>query len=397
MKTEIKALTGLRFIASYSIVLAHFWSIVTFGDAPRFNATYLSFAFFGMSLFFTLSGFVIYYNYADAFHRRSFGEALRSFAVARFARIYPLFIFFFGVAAAMLRPNLYNEGMILDLPLLQSWVPPSGDTMPIQRFGYMAHSWSISTEFFFYAAFPILCFTILREPRSLKAAWLGFILLIIGAFAVLYAFYTVDLGYWLAPTAPHGRYWLVYFSPYTRILEFIIGAASARLVLAAGRCSVTATEHRAMTAIAIPCLAGLAWLFYWTRFYDPENYQTFLRFARVGLLHAPMFAFLMFYVSRYQSTLQRILSWPPLVAGGEISYSIYLLHIFFGASFLEVTVPWSAGSLVFWVARMALLSIWIICLATGLYLTIEVPCRRWIRAALGSRPKVPALVAVPAE
>src|SRR5579875_379384 len=112
MKTEIKALTGLRFIASYSIVVAHFWSLTTFGDAPRFNATFLSFAFFGMSLFFTLSGFVIYYNYADAFHRRPFGEALRSFAVARFARIYPLFFFFFVIAAAMLRPDQLTLGML---------------------------------------------------------------------------------------------------------------------------------------------------------------------------------------------------------------------------------------------------------------------------------------------
>jgi peptidoglycan/LPS O-acetylase OafA/YrhL len=45
-----------------------------------------------MSLFFVLSGFVIQYNYADIFLKERLPSATFKFIVARFARLYPLYV-----------------------------------------------------------------------------------------------------------------------------------------------------------------------------------------------------------------------------------------------------------------------------------------------------------------
>src|SRR5215469_10492732 len=63
---DVPGLTGLRFLAAFSVVIAHGFGVLLQGhDAPGgiiYWATQAS--GFGMTLFFVLSGFVIHYNYA---------------------------------------------------------------------------------------------------------------------------------------------------------------------------------------------------------------------------------------------------------------------------------------------------------------------------------------------
>src|SRR3981189_3454710 len=94
-KLDIPGLTGLRFIAAFSILFLHAvaWCI-PFNDTNIPNAIGSWVGVYGMPLFFVLSGFVIHYNYALAFRERPYGTASRRFFSARFARIYPLYFFF---------------------------------------------------------------------------------------------------------------------------------------------------------------------------------------------------------------------------------------------------------------------------------------------------------------
>lgn len=65
-RQDVPALTGLRFLAAFVVLLAHA-ALATFAsDRPPEGAVmWLSRASgFGMTLFFVLSGFVIHYNYA---------------------------------------------------------------------------------------------------------------------------------------------------------------------------------------------------------------------------------------------------------------------------------------------------------------------------------------------
>jgi peptidoglycan/LPS O-acetylase OafA/YrhL len=77
-RDNIDALTGLRFVAAFLIVLGHSY-------APWREVTAI-----GMPLFFTLSGFIIHYVYSEAFGR-GWLRATWEFAVARFSRLYPLY------------------------------------------------------------------------------------------------------------------------------------------------------------------------------------------------------------------------------------------------------------------------------------------------------------------
>jgi peptidoglycan/LPS O-acetylase OafA/YrhL len=137
-------LTGLRGVAAYSVLIAHAIDFARPGQVPFvFGLSY-----FGMSLFFCLSGFVIHYNYGRSFLENPTGAAARDFLVARFARLYPLYF-----VGAILSIGYLDHPVILSNPwvalsfvtLTQTWFNVGGAIGDLLSF-----SWSISTELFFY-------------------------------------------------------------------------------------------------------------------------------------------------------------------------------------------------------------------------------------------------------
>ncbi|MGD0430071.1 MAG: acyltransferase family protein [Acetobacteraceae bacterium] len=91
-ESRLNALTGLRGIAAYSVLLAHgIDTSFIYGAVAAFHPAAARLAYFGMSLFFVLSGFVIHYNYGESFSRDRLIPATYKFFVARFARLYPLY------------------------------------------------------------------------------------------------------------------------------------------------------------------------------------------------------------------------------------------------------------------------------------------------------------------
>src|SRR5260370_2199490 len=109
-RANIDALTGLRFVAAFTIAFGHA------------HPTWLSITGVGMPLFFTLSGFIIHYVYADPFAagwRRATGE----FAVAPISRIYPLYLAF--LLYYLLRsPLAHNLACPANFPLIASYLLP---------------------------------------------------------------------------------------------------------------------------------------------------------------------------------------------------------------------------------------------------------------------------------
>ena len=106
-RPEIPALTGLRGVAAYSVLLAH---ALSYSGVKNDAITRL--AYFAMSLFFILSGCVIHYNYADSFKAGNFRAAVSGFFVARFARLYPLYLIGLILSVSSV-PGLY----LLFIPL----------------------------------------------------------------------------------------------------------------------------------------------------------------------------------------------------------------------------------------------------------------------------------------
>jgi peptidoglycan/LPS O-acetylase OafA/YrhL len=173
-KEPIPALTGLRFIAAFGVMWGHWISSVQ--NAPAAVAATWHWASFSMTLFFTLSGFVIHYNYAEVIQRPG---GIAAFAIARFARLYPLYILVFAIelAAYSQNPNRYLFATIISfVTMTQGWLPiyavfhplAGEETQPLvgAMFGL---SLSLSVEvllYFLYVPASLYLFSRLRSQRA---------------------------------------------------------------------------------------------------------------------------------------------------------------------------------------------------------------------------------------
>ena len=199
-RPDIPVLTTLRFPAAFAIVLFHFLS---YTPCPKwiwegFGA--------GVSFFYVLSGFILYYNYADLPDRGFFW-------VARFARIWPVHLFCLALAFGLL-PFSWLDGhaswpttLPANILLLHAWLPFQGSVL-----SYNGVSWSLSVEAFFYLCFPwLLGLMKSRGPAPL----------LIGSFAlgfVIVVLATIFL--------PHQAAFVWPFNPATRLFEFVLGMAA---------------------------------------------------------------------------------------------------------------------------------------------------------------------------
>jgi len=153
-RPRLPAITSLRFFAAFHVALFHMkeMGVIT---SPGWLKSFAGIGYVGVSFFFVLSGFILVYTYAG----RTLN--LRDFWQARFARIYPAYLFslvlffpfFYFGALKMHVPFFYfaeqhfTLSAVLVLLLLQSWVPQAA-------LSWNAVAWSLSVEAFFYAIFP---------------------------------------------------------------------------------------------------------------------------------------------------------------------------------------------------------------------------------------------------
>ena len=240
---QILPLTGIRFIAAGCVIWTHYlvWLSPFKGGIPSFLEYDTS--KYGMTIFFVLSGFVIHLTYSSLFQSNPPLLAIYRFAVARIARLYPLYLFFLFFCLFRNQSYIYRvfhevefrNFFFLHLLGIQSWMPFTLNGA-ISSNGPFHVSWSISTEFFFYLAYPIL-FTFLRHINTLQRAWrLMMIYSIVAYFSLLFLMSHLDTIAMLCVTiissdigvgSNSPSYWLSYVSPFSRLPEFIVGAIGA--------------------------------------------------------------------------------------------------------------------------------------------------------------------------
>jgi peptidoglycan/LPS O-acetylase OafA/YrhL len=174
---ELKALTGLRAVAALWVLFFHS-SFKELPHMPAVAGSIIGAGYAAVSLFFVLSGFILTYNYLPRDPTHAFTKPDR-YVVARFARIYPVYIFAFILGAIMEGPLLVptNDPLppfwlnVLTFLGLQNW------TLAEHFINYP--SWSISCELFFYVTLPMLLFAF----SSLKRNKLPVLLLLAGIVA----------------------------------------------------------------------------------------------------------------------------------------------------------------------------------------------------------------------
>jgi peptidoglycan/LPS O-acetylase OafA/YrhL len=125
----------------------------------------------GMMTFFVLSGFVIHYNYGASIVAKG-APAIRSFLIARFARLYPLYLLALLIGIA-LSPSILHEKAFSHwcwryLTMSQDWTPTLIDNRLIATL-YLGSAWSISAEVGLYL-FYLVAAASLDGMRTVRTA-----------------------------------------------------------------------------------------------------------------------------------------------------------------------------------------------------------------------------------
>jgi hypothetical protein len=380
-KQPIPSLTGLRFYAAASVVWAHTVGIFAPAEGLLLDTTRL--AYLGMTLFFVLSGFVIHYNYGEAIATLR-GPALRRFAVARLARLYPLYLLVLCFDILVVRSrhpfdwSTFANAWPYYVGLMQSWFPwRAGD-------GYLAVlyvtvAWSISTEVLLYLLYLGIA-RALSAMATRRAAGIAIACLAIVA-SVIYFGHAV--GWWLTQVEP---YWGFYLSPYCRIAEFVLGALTAALYQLRPPTSRRAPFGPSGATLLAGSIAALVVVY--ALAYHPTLGPAFQELQH-SWGFAPGVAGLLFVFATYRTPLSALVENRAVLVLGDASYSLYLMHeyvfglirhIDVGAGpallALRTFVGWGLAALVA-----------IVC-----YRCYELPARRMVRRALGGERR-PAIVA----
>jgi peptidoglycan/LPS O-acetylase OafA/YrhL len=403
-REAVPGLTGLRFIAAFSVLIAHSVTVLMANDGFYWVRQASG---FGMTLFFVLSGFVIHYNYAAVVSGSQAARGAVAFFWARFARLYPLLLLMLALYVLVSnrhfefwtgRPERFVD-VLRAVPFfllsVESWLYlPIGDTSLIYAIGPSASvTWSISTEWFFYLVYPCVAWVIvgMRSPRSVALAAAGWCALWIFVAVSLYdrgpqldawavAHFGSIAGAQAHPVECFVR-WLLYFSPYLRIGEFILGTLVAQFYVQFQPRKATAVENVLGNAVFVLAAGSVLVITYVS--YEPGVAINVFEKMDMNFALAPSAAVLIFCAARYRGAFLRLLNRSFVIALGDASYSIYLVHLG-----VLLAVAWLTGpaghNLAFDSIRLVVVIATIIGLSMLIYRLYEAPAREWLRR-LGAR------------
>jgi peptidoglycan/LPS O-acetylase OafA/YrhL len=417
MAAGIPALTGLRFVAAAAVLIAH--SLPNIVPLPQNQAPSVLYTLLvalsgqGMTLFFVLSGFVIHYNYADQILSQG-ARGFFNFFVARFARLYPLYFVCLSFEILLkysfaTLPNSLAEIFPYYATLTFSWFyVPFGDNALIYQLGPIAPvAWSISTEWFFYLVYPLICYGLVLLPRTrdkLRAAIVvclvaTCLVVFVGHFATPINNFAIERFGAVADIGSHWQdsflRWLVSFSPYSRIFEFILGCLAAAIYMDWVDRTPTDKEERCGLYVLATAIvtAGFLHVFFFTPSILPAQSAVQILHAHLSWLNlsfgfAPPIAIIIFCCARYKSALARLLSKKRVILCGEASYSIYLLHLFVIYAFRWEAAPFTSFQVLIGDAlRLGLTFLTVIGLSLVMWSLVEVPARRWLRTFMIASPR----------
>lgn len=197
VKPYIDSLTALRGVMCLWVVLHNYRSVIQ--DLSFVGeSTFLRDGYLAVDAFFVLSGFVLSYVHENDFKEGVTGDGYRRFLVLRLARIYPVHAFALAVLVAMVVASWLfanREGMSLaDLQDNLSCVYLAANLLLVQAWGWAetnswnTPSWSISVEFLCYLAFPFVFGLLARATRGWTAIGTTAlaVVLMLGPLAILF-------------------------------------------------------------------------------------------------------------------------------------------------------------------------------------------------------------------
>ena len=340
--SRVEALDLLRLVAVLGVVLYHFgfWGPASHG-VPQVALPWLTpmakYGFLGVPAFFVISGFVIAYS--------AEGRTATGFAIARFSRIYPTFVFCMtltSLAIAFLGVPHFDTSV-------KQWLANLFIAAPAFGQPYMDTSyWSLVIEVMFYAWVAVFIAAGLfpRRVDTIILVWLGITFvneLTLDVPFIEKLFLTDDSGFFAVGLLIY-QFYLGRRGPVLYgMLALSIGTAVFQSIHEAVKLAPhTGGTFDAWTVAAI-CLASVAIIFLATR-----------------IRYVPL-----------PSAL--------VLAAGGLTYPLYLLHMQFGYVLFTRQAP---AYTLLWVVAIVSAMTW---LSWIVWRYVERPAQRWVRDFLSGR------------
>src|SRR4051794_22023292 len=305
----LPALDGLRGLAVGAVLIFH-------ADLGLLPGGHL-----GVSVFFTLSGFLI--TALLLVERSRDGQIqLARFWRHRARRLVPAMLVCLPLAALVVHesPGPVRSGVLGDAVASAGWVANWRFILHHDTYADLfstpspfQHFWSLGVEEQFYVAFPLLLLLVLGRSGAMRGRRLLTVVL-----AVLTVASTLELTRLNASGDAFSR---AYYGTDGRIAELLVGALLALALVQGDRLRELGARARAAVTVAgIVGAAGLGYGLATVGTADALLYRG--GFLAVALCSAAVIA----AAVQPGSPVARVLSAPPLVLLGVISYGVYLFH-----------------------------------------------------------------------
>lgn len=353
MRPSLDALTGIRFFAAFAVFVFHYGA--GFSEQigmPKPLTTLLHNGYYGVSMFFVLSGFIMTYTYQG---KLSTKLALYDFAVARLARIYPVYLLVLVIALPIMagRIDLYGAGAVL--LMLQSWAPASS----MLGYTWVVQAWTLSVEVFFYAIFPF----VLALSQGLRMPGIAAGLLLVAIPIIAFALPSVTPGTHAIPLMPEG---LDLPLPVLRSFEFVFGLLLCKFLFAAPN-AAQLLARGPLPFVSLTLILAIL---------------SFSVDTQITASATILFGLLIIQLAVRKSRLVTFLATPIIMLLGGASYALYLAQAPI-REWVRVLIPnETLGSALN--PAIAILS------AVAIFMYFEQPLRRRVRDALMIRTKRPA-------
>jgi peptidoglycan/LPS O-acetylase OafA/YrhL len=339
LKFRFDALTSLRFFAAVYVLAFHVGNTGPVRHSMALSwRIFIDHGYLAVSFFFVLSGFLLTRTYSDRWTEGSY----KQFIIARFARIYPVYVLALLIQAPFYFPTAHLPKAIAVTLMVQSWTVLPSDYPGAWNFP----AWTLSVEWFFYVIFPLLLWQVTRVQRKrLAIAALLVTSLVIGG-----------------PQAAIGAR-LSWFSqhiplPLIRLPEFLLG-----MVVATVEPSKRLKPGR-WTAVAVILTVLLLSL----------NIHRFVTLVVV------LFAATIWLLAHEDNAIRRWLELPILVLLGGASYAIYILQdpVRNWLTLWNETLHLAAMERVAYPLALIVFSV-------AAFVWLEKPARRWLRSTNKTR------------
>lgn len=280
----IYSLQGLRAISMIIIFL--------------FHAGIVSNGIFAVTFFFTLSGFVLYYQYHAKIEYCNIKESIK-WGLAKIRKLYIVHMITFFISIIIrwdwIMSYTIKELIImggLNITLLQSLVPKYSLT-------FNAASWYLSTTFICYLLIPIIIVKVKNINKN--------------KFAIFTVFLIQTLLVLIIPITFERYSDILYMSPFIRIFDFIIGMLVAKIYLSykeSRNINYNLKEYLTVFLFIITYVVSLNLPVQFTR----------------GWIYTPIFTIGIYTIALSKGCVSKFLSKDIFQYLSKISFEFYMVH-----------------------------------------------------------------------